>query len=107
MARIDRALSPLPVDSPELMGALLELISKSLAMGLLASDGATDITRATLEKLLHALRTHGLAEHAEVDLAALLHRGVARLEGAVAGAVTQKVRELSEALSRSPAPATE
>jgi uncharacterized protein (DUF2384 family) len=107
MARIERAPSGLTVDSPELRGALLELISKSLAMGLLASDGATDLTRATLENLLDALRTHGLGEHPEVDLAPRLTRGADRLGSAVAGAVTQKVRELNEALSRLPAPATE
>ena len=107
MARIDKSPSGLAVDSPELSVALLELISKALAMGLLASDGATELTRATLEKLLDGLRTHGLGNHAEVDIAPLLHWSADRLDSAVAGTVTQKVRELSEALSRSPAPATE
>jgi len=86
---------------------LLELISRSLAMGLLASDAPTDVTRATLKNLLRALRTQGLAEHAEVDLAPLLHRGGDRLDSAVSATVTQKVRELNAVLSRSPAPATE
>lgn len=88
MARIDKSSSGLAVDSPELSVALLELISKALAMGLLASDGATDLNRATLEKLFDGLRTHGLGNHAEVDIAPLLHWSPDRLDSAVAGTVT-------------------
>ena len=88
MARIETPLPALAVDSPELSDALLELVSKALAMGLLASDGATDVTRATLEELLGALRTHGMGNYAEVDLAPLLDRSVDRLDSAVADTVT-------------------
>jgi uncharacterized protein (DUF2384 family) len=107
MARIDSAPRRVPTDGPELRNALLELISKALAMGLIASDGATDISRATLGKVLDALQTHRLGEDSRIHLAPLLHKGVDQLDSAVAGAMTQKVHDLSEALSRSPAPATE
>jgi len=76
-------------------------------MGLLSSDGETDVSRPTLQKLLDALRVHRFGEDARVHLAPLRYRSIDQLDTDVAAAAMQKVRELSEALSRSYAPATE
>ena len=107
MVKVHEAPDRRPVDRPELRGALIELISKSAAMGLLASAVATDVGSATLEKVLKALQTQRLARDANVHLAPLLRDGVDQLDDSVAAKMEQKVRDLSEALSQSPAPATE
>ena len=70
---------------------MIELVSKSIAMGLLASDGATDVTRATLENLLEALRAHRMGEDAQIHLAPLLHEDVEELDSALAADMTKKV----------------
>ena len=107
MAKVHEPPNRRPADHPELRGALTELISKSAAMGLLASEVATDVGRATIEKVLDALQTQRLGRDANVHLAPLLRDGVDQLDSTVAATMTQKVRDLSEALSQSPAPATE
>lgn len=107
MQKVQRASSRRPADHPELRGALTELISKSAAMGLLASEVVTDVGRATIEKVLGALQTQRLGRDANVHLAPLLRDGVDQLDSNVAATMTQKVRDLSEALTQSPAPATE
>ena len=86
---------------------MTELISKSAAMGLLADNLVTGIDRAAIEKVLDALRTQRLGRDANLHLAPLLRGGIDALDSAEAATMTQKVRDLSEALSQSPAPGTE
>lgn len=107
MAKVQIAPARRSSSHPELRSALTELISKSAAMGLVASGVVTDVSRATIAKVLEALQTQRLGRDANVHLSPLLRDGVDQLNSTVAATMTQKVRDLSEALTQSPAPTTE
>ena len=91
-------------ESPPVLGGLLGIVSRAVAMGLLREPGIQRLDAASLRNVLDALQSGGLLGGERARLAALLQPRALHGMEQDAGMALQRVIDI---LEESPAPATE
>ena len=101
---------PPPIYGASWLPDLAALVTKAVAMGVLAGAPITDLGAATVQRLVQALQQHGIGADAGVALAPLTRpdaQAAAPLDAATHQHLRATLRRLHEALEASAAPAVE
>lgn len=106
---IDIRISPdsLPAWGATLGSRLADLVTRSVAMGVLAGKPVTRLDAALVKRLAKALQQHGIGANAGVILAPLAIEPAPALDEATRQRVADGLDRLSEALEASATPSTE
>ena len=97
----------LPPWGAALAAALAALLTRSVAMGVLAGKPVTRLDGAVVKRLASALQRHGIGAEAGVILAPLAAEPAQAIDAATERRVADGLHRLSEALEASATPGTE